>query len=52
MDPDAEGKFTTGTVEDRKDNDDKLSQGRESSFQWIFFGISSMQVRMQETETS
>ena len=28
MDPDAEGKFTTGTVEDRKDNDDKLSQGK------------------------
>ena len=28
MDPDAEGKFTTGTVADRKDNDDKLSQGK------------------------
>ena len=28
MDPDAEGKFTTGTAADRKDNDDKLSQGK------------------------
>ena len=28
MDPDAEGKYTTGTVENRKDNDDKESQGK------------------------
>lgn len=28
MDPDAEGKYTTGTVENRKDNNDKDSQGK------------------------
>ena len=28
MDPDAEGKYTTGTVENRKENDDKESQGK------------------------
>jgi len=28
MDPDAEGRFTTGTAENRTNNDDKLSQGK------------------------
>ena len=28
MDPDAEGRFTTGTAEKRTNNDDKLSQGK------------------------
>ena len=28
MDPDSEGKYTTGTSENRKDNDDKESQGK------------------------
>ena len=28
MDPDAEGRFTTGTAENRTSNDDKLSQGK------------------------
>lgn len=31
MDPDAEGVYTTGTVENMKDNDDALTQNKEAT---------------------